>query len=40
MFFCLDSLRRFGIGNIELKEGEWHPERNPAYPEVYEVTYP
>ena len=38
--YRLDSLRRFGIGNIELKDGEWQPERNPAYPEVYEVTFP
>jgi hypothetical protein len=38
--YRLDSLRKFGIGNIELKDGEWHPELNPAYPEVYEVTYP
>jgi len=38
--YRLDSLRRFGMGNIELKEGEWHPERNPAYQDVYEVTYP
>jgi len=38
--YRLDSLRRFGIGHIELKEGEWHPERNPLYPKVYEVTYP
>ena len=38
--YGLDSLRRFGIGNIELKEGEWHPVPHPAFPEVYEVTYP
>jgi hypothetical protein len=37
--YRLDSLRRFGVGNIELKEGEWHPERNPVHKE-YEVTYP
>jgi hypothetical protein len=38
--YRLDSLRRLGIANIELKDGEWQPERNPAYQEVYEVTYP
>jgi hypothetical protein len=38
--YRLDSLRRLGIGNIELKDGEWHPERNPVYQKVYEVTYP
>jgi hypothetical protein len=38
--YRLDSLRRFGISNIELKDGEWRPERHPAYPEVYEVTFP
>lgn len=38
--YRLDSLRRLGIRNIELKDGEWHPERHPAYPEVYEVTFP
>jgi hypothetical protein len=29
-----------GISNIELKQGEWQPERHPDYKEVYEVTYP
>jgi len=38
--YRLDSLRRLGVGNIEVIGGEWHPERNRAYPEVYEVTYP
>jgi hypothetical protein len=38
--YRLDSLRRLGVGNIELKQGEWHPERNPVYQDVYEVTYP
>jgi hypothetical protein len=38
--YHLDSLRRFGVGNIELKEGEWHPERHPDFPKVYEVAYP
>ena len=38
--YRLDSLRRLGIGNIELKDGDWHPERHPAYPDVYEVTFP
>ena len=38
--YRLDSLHRLGIGNIELKDGEWRPERNPDYPDVYEVTYP
>jgi len=35
-----DSLGRLGIGNIELKGGEWRPERRRAYPDVYEVTHP
>jgi hypothetical protein len=38
--YRLDSLRRLGITGIELKDGVWHPERNRAYPDVYEVTYP
>ena len=38
--YGLDSLRRLGVDNIELKEGEWHPERHPDYKDVYEVTYP
>jgi hypothetical protein len=38
--YRLDSLGRLGISNIELKNGEWHPERHPAYKEFYEVTYP
>jgi hypothetical protein len=38
--YRLDSLNRLGIRNIVLKDGEWHPERHPAYPQVYEVTFP
>jgi hypothetical protein len=38
--YRLDSLGRLGIRNIELKDGEWHPERHPDYGDVYEVTYP
>ena len=38
--YRLDSLRRLGVGNIEVKGGEWHPERHPNYPGVYEVKYP
>ena len=38
--YRLDSLRRLGVGDIELKEGKWHPEKHPAYQDVYEVTYP
>jgi hypothetical protein len=38
--YRLDSLRRLGVSNIELKSGEWRPERNPAFSEAYEVTYP
>jgi hypothetical protein len=38
--YRLDSLQRLGISNIELMEGEWHPESHPDYRDVYEVTYP
>jgi hypothetical protein len=38
--YRLDSLRKLGIRNIEVKGGEWRPERNREYPEVYEVEYP
>jgi hypothetical protein len=38
--YPLESLRRLGIRNIELKDGEWQPQRNPVYQGVYEVTYP
>lgn len=38
--YRLDSLHKFGVRNIELTEGEWHPERHPDYKDVYEVTYP
>jgi hypothetical protein len=38
--YRLDSLARLGVGNIEVKGGEWHPERHPVYPDVYQVTYP
>ena len=38
--YGLDSLRKLGVRNIVLKDGEWHPERHPVYQDVYEVTYP
>jgi hypothetical protein len=38
--YRLDSLARLGLGNIEVKGGEWHPERHREYHDVYEVTYP
>jgi hypothetical protein len=38
--YSLDSLRKLGLGNIELTDGEWHPERHPEYPKFYDVTYP
>jgi len=38
--YRLDSLRRLGVSNIEMKEGEWHPEAHPDYRDVYEVRYP
>ena len=38
--YSLDSLHRLGIDHIELKDGEWHPERHPDYQFIYEVTYP
>jgi hypothetical protein len=38
--YRLDSLRRFGVENIEVKGGEWSPERHREYHDVYEVTYP
>jgi hypothetical protein len=38
--YRLDSLRRLGVRNIELKDGAWHPERHPEFRDVYEVTYP
>lgn len=39
-WYPLDSLRRLGVNNIEVMGGEWHPERNPEFPALYEVTYP
>jgi hypothetical protein len=38
--YRLDSLRKLGLGNIELRDGEWHPERHPSFAEFHEVTYP
>jgi hypothetical protein len=39
--YRLESLRRLGVTNIEVKGGgEWQPERNPEYSAVYEVEYP
>ncbi len=38
--YRLDSMQRLGVSNIELKNGEWHPERHPDYKMAYEVTYP
>jgi len=37
--YRLDSLRRLGIGDVELKEREWHPEGHPDFHDVYEVTF-
>lgn len=38
--YRVESLRRLGVTNIELKNGEWHPERHPGFKHAYEVTYP
>ncbi len=38
--YSLESLRRLGINNIQLRRGEWHPELNPVYKDIYQVTYP
>ncbi len=38
--YSLKSLRKLGLKNIEVKEGEWQPELNPHYKEVYAVAYP
>lgn len=38
--YSLDSLNNLGVGNIQLVDGEWHPELNPDYKLTYEVTYP
>jgi hypothetical protein len=38
--YGLDSLRRLGIGSIEMKGGEWRPERHRDFHDVYEVVYP
>lgn len=38
--YRLDSLERLGVRDIEVKGGgEWRPERNPVYQDVYEVEY-
>lgn len=38
--YRLDSLHRLGVRNIGLKGGEWRPEHNREYQDVYEVAYP
>jgi ATP-dependent protease ClpP protease subunit len=38
--YRLDSLAKLGVGNIDVKGGEWQPERHRDYTDVYEVTYP
>ncbi len=40
-FYRLDSLRKLGVGNIEVKGGgQWHPEHHRDFRDLYEVTYP
>jgi len=38
--YSLDSLDKLGVNNIQLVDGEWHPELNPDYKLTYEVAYP
>jgi hypothetical protein len=38
--YSLESLNKLGLENIQLADGEWHPELNPDYKLTYEVTYP
>lgn len=38
--YRLDSLHRLGVRDIELKNAEWRPERNPEFSNVYEVVFP
>ncbi|MBF7074060.1 hypothetical protein ISG33_11685 [Glaciecola sp. MH2013] len=36
-YYDLESLARLGVKGIELKSGEWAPERNPLFKDVYLV---
>lgn len=38
--YRLEDLSELGVSNIKLKDGEWLPEQNPLYQDVYEVSYP
>jgi hypothetical protein len=37
-YYSLDSLARLGVSNVSVKGGDWRPNTNPLFQEVYEVT--
>ena len=36
-YYSLDSLQKMGVTNVVLTNGQWNPEKNSQYPNVYEV---
>lgn len=39
-YYDLESMGRLGIKNIELEDGEWHPEKSLMHSYLYQVKYP
>ncbi|MFT4653376.1 MAG: hypothetical protein ACJA0G_001570 [Kangiellaceae bacterium] len=37
-YYSLDSLARLGVANVSVKGGDWRPQTNPLFSQVYEVT--
>jgi hypothetical protein len=39
-YYDLESLRKMGVNNVEIEGGEWHPEANELFSQMYVVKYP
>lgn len=39
-YYDLESMSKLGIKNIEVEGSQWHPEENPIYSNLYQVSYP
>lgn len=37
-YYDLDTLKRLNVENLEVKGGQWRPEVNPLFQQVYEVS--
>jgi len=37
-YYSLDSLAKLNVSNVEVKGGEWRPNTNPLFKDIYKVT--